>query len=1135
MRGSKSLVPLLVMLLVAGLSVKIRGQAVYGSIIGTITDSKGAAVPGATVTITDLTKNVSRSVQTNEDGNYSITSLIPGRYQLKIEKEGHKTATQDVDARVDVATRADVALEVGSVTENVTVSATAIDLSLKTDRADVATDFSQKQIQELPTFDRNFTRFLLLTPGTEQMPGWNHAASENPQGSTQIMVNGQHFSGTSYQLDGTDNRDPILGIIVVNPTLESVTQAKITTQNYDAEFGQANAGVVTAQTRSGSNEPHGSAFMFRRNDRPQARDPFANAIPDPLTGRLLPKSLWSQFGGSLGWRILKSKNFIFGDYQGTRSKEGGSVLTTVPTLSARTPNAAGFFDLSQYVSALGITIFDPATGDINGQGRLPFAGGLIPAARVSPQVRALLNDIPPPNGPGVFNNFSASGQDVFNGDQFNIRDDHYWSEKLHLFGRYSFAQYERNKPGAFGFLFGGPDLSGSRFGGSSKVRNTSIAAGFDYAVSSSVITDFRFGFFRYKVNVLPGDFGTTPATDAGIPGLNTGGATDYTPAFVIETPPFNNNDDRRTFKFGYGLVVNGCNCPLNQQEEQIQFVNNWTFLKGNHSYKVGGDIRWARNLRVPSDAPRAGQLVFDNNGTASITPSLTAVPNTGLGLATYLLGNVSSFRRYASTKTDAREYQRRWFFYGQDTWRVTPKLTVNYGLRWDLIFPEYVKRPEDGSLLNLDTGQLFVGLVDGVNSRFNVKPTYKAIAPRLGAAYQWRDRTVIRAGYGRSFDVGVFGSIFGHTVTQNLPVIAFQSLDPPQGDFGTVFSLTSGPAAPVFTPVPEDGRLPLPIGIEGRARPFRMRLPTLDAWNVTVQHQLGPNSSFEVGYVGNKGTHVFLGDGPGYNVNQPASILGLEEAQRRPLFSRFGFTQNITYYGNDADNHYNALQMKFETRFSNLNILTHYTLQAARNYSDQYIHDRKVVYGPSDFDRKHVFVFTEVWDLPIGRGRRYLTGASRGVDLLVGGWQISSSTFWQSGLPFTPTLSSCPGTNAGPCRPNRVGDPSVSNPSQNQWFIGGVGPGTPWEVPGPNQFGDAGRNSLRGPSFFQSDVSFFKYFRVTEATRIEFRAEAYNIFNKVNLGLPIGQVDSPDVGKITSTQFPLARQRQWQFGARFLF
>lgn len=1119
---------LLTLLVVATIAVDTRAQAVYGSINGTVSDPQGAAIPNAKVTITDLTKNQSRTVETNTDGNYSATSLIPGTYQVKIEQQGYKSVVQDVEVNADVATQTNFALQLGDVAETVTITGGAQELSLKTDRADVATTFSQEQLQELPTFDRNFTRFTLLTPGTQILSGFQHAASENPQGSIQIMVNGQHFSGTSFQLDGTDNRDPILGIIVVNPTLESTTEAKVTTQNFDAEFGLATAGVVTAQTRSGSNDPHGSAFMFRRNDLPQARNPFTQSTPDPVSGRLLPESLWSQFGGSFGWKIFKDKNFIFGDYQGTRSKEGGSVLTTVPTLLARTGN------LSEYL-AQGIQIFDPATGDpVTGQGRTPFAGNIIPPGRISPQAQALLALIPPPNGPGITSNFTTSGSDVFDGDQFNVRDDQYVGQNLHLFGRYSFAQFERTKPGAFGFEVGGPTLSGARFAGSSKVRNQSLSAGFDYTLSPQTITDFRFGFFQYRVNVLPGGIGTSPATDAGIPGLNLDDFfTSGMPYFGIETPGLRGDfDNERTFKIGFSLPANGCNCPLNQRERQFQFVNNWTFLRGNHTYKFGGDIRYSENLRVPSDSHRSGQLEFRDATTAFVNPDLTT--SGGTGLATFLLGNVTNFGRFVSTVTDAEETQRRWFFYGQDVWKVTQKLTVNYGLRWELIFPEKIKEAGTGSLLNLDTGELFVGGVGEVNKNFNVDATYKAFAPRLGVAYQWTDKTVVRMGYGRSFDIGVFGSLFGHAVTQNLPVLAFQQ--PDTDDFNSVFSLNQGPPPPVFPAVPANGRLPLPNGINARARPFKQRLPTLDAWNVTVQHQLAPNTSIEVGYVGNKGTHVFAGDGPAYNANQPVAGPGSEDS-RKPFFSRFGWTQGLNYFGNDADNRYNALQTKFETRASGLNILAHYTLSRGKNYDDNYfIHNRVIGYGPTSFDRTHNFLFSEVWQLPVGRGRTYLANVSKPVDLILGGWQVNSVTNWLSGLPFTPSVSgaNC-SVNSGPCRPDLVGDPDLDNRDRSRWFEGGIGPGTPWAKAAEGQFGNAGRNSLRGPTFFQTDLSIFKNFAIGENVRLEFRAEAFNVFNRVNLGQPITEVDNPNAGRIESLAPQSGRMRQWQFGARLKF
>jgi hypothetical protein len=1122
--------PLLVLalLLIGGLSHEAYAQAVYGSITGTISDPQGASITGASVTVTNLAQNVTTTAKTNDSGFYEVTHLIPGVYQVKIEQQGYKTAVQEVIVKADVVATADVRLEVGALAETVTI--TGVDLSLKTDKSDVATTFNQRQVQELPTFDRNFTRFVLLSPGTQQLPGWNHAASENPQGSLQTFVNGQHFSGTSFQLDGTDNRDPILGIIVVNPTLESVTETKITTQNYDAEFGQANAGVVTAQTRSGSNEPHGSVFMFRRNDLTQARDPFTNSVPDTVSGKLLPDSVWSQFGGSFGYKIVKDKNFIFGDYQGTRSKEGGSVLTALARLG----------NFSEYAAALStpgnpFQIFDPSSGDpVTGQGRIAFAGNIIPQGRLSQQSLSLLSNIPLPNLPGIVDNFSTSGPDVFDGDQFDVRDDQYVGENLHIFGRYSFARFERTKAGAFGFEVGGPDLSGARFAGSSKVRNQSLALGFDYTLNPNVVTDFRVGYFRYRVNVLPGGVGTSPAADAGIPGLNLDEFfTSGMPAFGIETPGLRGNfDDRRTFKFGFSLFANGCNCPLAQLERQLQLVNNWTFARGDHSLKVGGDLRFAKNLRVPSDSHRAGQLFFRDAGTAFVNPDLTT--SGGTGLATFLLGNVSDFGRFVSTVTDAEERQRRWYFYGQDTWRWSPKLTLNYGLRWELVFPEGIVEPGTGSLLNLETGELFVGGVADVNKQFNVETSYKAFAPRLGIAYQWTDKTVIRAGYGRSFDIGVFGSIFGHAVTQNPPVLAFQQLD--QEDFRTVFNLSQGPPAPVFPDVPSNGRIPLPDGINARARPFRMRLPTLDAWNVTVQHQLSNNTSFEASYVGNKGTHVFAGDGPAYNPNQPVAGPGPEN-NRKPFFNRFGWTQGINYFGNDADNRYNALQTKFEHRLPSLNILAHYTLAKSENNEDNYfIHNRELGRGPTSFDRTHVFFFTEVWDLPIGRGKKYLTGTSNAWDYAIGGWQLNSTTSWQSGLPFTPTVSgaNC-SVNSGPCRPDLTGDPDVSDPDQNQWFQGGIGPNTPWAKAADGQFGNAKRGSLRGPGFFQTDLSIFKNFRITESVKAEFRAEVFNLFNNVNLGLPTTEVDNPNAGRITGLQFPNARMRQWQFGARIKF
>src|SRR5918911_962004 len=398
---------LLGLLLVLGaFAFPIRAQAVYGSISGTVTDESGAVVPGATVTITDVDRKTTETVTTNESGLYVKERLLPGRYEVKIEVQGFKQKLiSSVVVNVDAQTKVDAALEAGAISDTVTVTASVGQL-LKTDRADVATTFETKQVTDLPILDRNFTKFILLTPGTQQL-GWQHAASENPQGSTQTMVNGQHFSGTGYQLDGTENRDPILGIIVINPNFEAIGETKITSQNYDAEFGQAIAGVVSVQTKSGTNEIHGSIFEFRQNDVLQARNPFTQSQADPLTGKLIPDTLKNQFGGSIGGPIVRNRAFFLFDYQGTRSKVGGSRRLTVPTLLMRSG------DFTELFGSTVPKIFDPLTG-------LPFSVGgrfnVIPAARLSPQAQNHLKLIPLPRQPGTSNNFSPSGSELFDNE-----------------------------------------------------------------------------------------------------------------------------------------------------------------------------------------------------------------------------------------------------------------------------------------------------------------------------------------------------------------------------------------------------------------------------------------------------------------------------------------------------------------------------------------------------------------------------------------------------------------------------------------------------------------------------------------------------------------------------------------------
>ncbi len=1096
-------------------------QAVYGSIFGTVTDTSGAAVVGAKMTVTSIQKGAEYETTTNGTGNYSVIHLIPDQYNVRSEARGFKVVeSMGIPAYADQAARVDIRLQVGRRQETIMIWADEIPL-IKTDRADVATTFSEKEIESLPLLNRNFTSLELLTPGISQF-GWQHVSAENPQGGIQVMVNGQHFSGTSFQLDGTDNLDPILGIIVINPTLESVTQTKVTTQNYDAEFGQALAGVITVQTKSGTNDLHGSAFEFRRTGWAQARNPFTQP-PD----RPLPATKWNQFGSSLGGPLIRNRLFFFGDYQGTRRSNGASVRLNVPTALVRSTcldPAVPFCDLSEYPQSL----FDPATGN-------QFTNNQIPRARLSSQALNLLKLLPGPNvsGAGLAQNFIASGTEKFNDDDFNIRIDHNASEKLNIFGRYSFADFRQNAMGAFGAIAGGPGLSPDGFAGESLVRNQSIAAGVNYVLNPHLLTDFRFGFFRYHVNVLPNDVGTTPAKDAGIPGLNLSDT-------LTSGMPFVFVDGQESDQFFFGHL---CGCPLLENEQQFQWVTNWTKTAGNHTFKWGADFRYAQNLRVASTDSRTGSLSFFNSRTQGPTGG-------GLGLATFLLGDVSLFSRFVGSIDNAGERQKRWFVYGQDTFRVTRNLILNYGLRWEIYFPQSVTGKGAGGWVDLNTGLVNVAGYGNVNLQGNVKNNFTNLGPRLGVAYQPTPKTVVRMGYGRSFDIGVFGSVFGHTATQNLPVLVAQQIYP-SSNTGEVFDLWKGPpAAPLIT-VPPSGQFRLPDQVNAFVLPRKIRLPTLDAWNLTVQHEITPTLSLSAGYVANKGSDVFAGDSPSYDPNQ-ATIVGfgsLDTNERKRFFKKFGWTQPISYFGSDASDNYNSLQVTAAKRFTKgYQFLSHYTWSKALGYdSDYYAIDPKLNYGVANTDRKHVFVLTSLVELPFGKGKTFLGNDSGIADRIVGGWSLSGTTTWESGLPFSPSYSSCQADrDTGPCRPNILGSIHITG-SRNGYFTttGGLPlqangtPGDtigPWQRPASGTFGSAARNSLRGPGFFQSDLSVAKNVSLKESSLIQFRTDIFNLFNKVNLDNPETCVDCQGGGTIINTAFRgAALQRQIMFSLRLQF
>jgi len=1166
-------------------------QAVYGSILGSVTDPSGAAVNGAKVSVTSQTKNVSTEATTNESGNYDVTHLIPDVYVVRISAQGFKVLEyKDIQVSADSGSRVDGQFQVGGSSETVEVTSEAP--QLKTDRADVSVEFTGKQLMELPIFNRNFQSLELLSPGT-QILGWGHAATENPQGSKQIFVNGQHFSGTGYELDGTDNQDPILGIIIVNPSLDSVTETKITTQNYDAEFGKALGGIMTAQTKSGSNSFHGSGYFYDL-------DPV-NPATNPFSGKASPNN-WKQFGGAVGGPIIKNKLFFFGNYEGTRRVSGVSLQISVPTALVRstclTPGSATC-NLSEYLTAglgggAGV-VYNP--WEPQGS-RTPYPTDIIPMSvlqQYDPNGTAekILGLLPAPNATGTNNgtvdNYTASGSGSFNDYQYTGRVDYSASQKLQIFGRYTHAHFKLSGSPVFGDQIGGPGLGYLGLAGHSVIQNYSVATGFNYTLSSSLLTDFRFGYFRYNPHSTKFDQSNATAASAlGLPGLNiaSDASTNGLPALVFDQTIGVNTAGSNGI--GEGLNITRCNCPLTEKEQGIQFVNNWTKIKGNHQFKFGVDLRHATNLRIPSDANRTGILNFNHLGTSD-----TIAGNTvgGLDIATFLFGEVTAFNRYVGSPTEQKsmETQNRYFLYAQDTWRATQKLTVNYGLRWEFYTPEYVNGKGNGGFAVLPEGVIRVAGYGGISMNGNTRDDYKQFAPRLGIAYEVNPKTVVRMGYGRSYDIGVFGSLFGHTVTQNLPVLANQNINGPTNDNKTpAFNfITTGPAPNQFPVIPSNGILPffgpcapgstgtcLAQNVGPHIRPDKLVAPVVDAWNATVQRQLTNKTSIDVAYVGNHGSHVFKGTGNSYNPNQ-ATVVGFGKInpatgqpytynERAPYNNAFstpytdqnGVTTTVTccsgysfgYNGDDGTNKYNALQIKLDHRTaSGLTLNGSYTYSKAYDNDGSYQPDLTQGWGRQDFNRDSVLILTSLYELPFGKGKPFMGNASRGLDMVLGGWQWNATMVIGSGLPYSPSYGECNSDrDTGPCRPDltgsfREGSGSFNNQTRTVQYFTPVAPLTTngassgaFTRPAIATFGNIHRNQFTGPGEFLSDMSIFKNFTITETVKAQFQAEFFNVFNHPIYANPNTCIDCSGNGIINSLEAN-SQMRQFQVGFRVTF
>lgn len=1118
----------------------VHAQQVFGSIYGNVKDASGAVVPNAQVLIEDQDKQTRFSVTTNGSGNYTKGQLIAGRYRVTVIAPGFKTfQTTDVSVTVNEASEVNANLQTGSASEIVVVTET--EPLLQTDRPDVGITLDSEDIEDYKTPGNNLAALQFIAAGTS-MAGQSAAAAENPQGSFRTLINGQSFAGTGFQLDGTDNTDPILSQIVVNPNIYSVAQTKFLTQVFDAEFGFIAGGTMMTTTKSGTNTFHGSIFEFLTLNTPGFKTFGADPFTQPNGA---PPAHINQFGGSIGGPILRKKLFFFADAQITRNTTVNSILTTVPTEAARTGNLSGYINNNLN------HIYDPASGNATtGLGRKQFMGNdgktpdVIPTNRLNPQALAILKYWPLPNlKPAVTpyrNNYLANGPYTFNSEQWDVRIDYFLNPKNTIFGRYTRPHFFQHADGVFGAVGGGPGF-GNTFAGTGESTNQNLAVGYTHIFSPSFINETRIGFLQYRADVKPNGYGQSPAADAGIPGLNL----DAT--FASGMPYFNISGDGGA-TLGYSNSVNRCNCPLQENLKQLQVIDNVTKVVGNHSFKFGLDLHFAWNIRVPSDSHRAGELTFSTGYTSQVT-NASGTTTQGLGLGSFLLGGPSAFARYVGSTTNAREYQPRYFFFAQDTWRARPNLTISAGLRWELVFPERVNQVGAGSVLDLSTGLMNVFGVGNVPLDGFQKMNYKNFAPRLGIAYQFTPTTVIRAGYGWSYSLGVFGSNFAEVVTQNPPVLASQSITAPN-NYTSIFSLTDGPPAATLPQPDSAGQFPLPNGISVRVRNPRMTLPLVMAYNFTVQQQITPKFTISVGFVGNQGRHaLFGGNNASYNVNQASWVPGVTNQNlRKPYYGTYGWTQAINYYCGCASNNYNSLQTQALVKVARgLTLTTNFTWQKSlgdQNDSYGFMYNRALNFGNAQFLTKYQYVFAGGYDLPFGRGKQIASKVNRGVDAVIGGWRISGVTTYYSGRPFNPTINRVPGTlngapyvrpDVGPStRPDKgpISPFAGARHDRTQYYTPGIG--AAFLYPASGQFGNYGVNNLFGPIFINQSASVFKKFDLKEGIRFTFQASASNLFNHANLGDPNPNVTDVQAGVITATAAN-STMRRMQFGSKIEF
>jgi hypothetical protein len=1060
------------------------------TVLGTIRDASGGVVPGVTVSLKNVSTGITAETITDTDGNYQFFNVRIGAYTVRAALQGFSAAeASDVNVAVGARQRVDLLLQAGNITETVEVTGAA--KLLETDSSDRGQVITKEQIVNLPLNGRNYADLALLSPGVRKS-----AISQSRDAS--FNVHGLRSALNSFVLDGVDNNsygtsNQGFSNQVVQVSPDAVEEFKVQTNNFSAEYGRTGGAVINASLRSGTNRFTGTGWEFHRNTALNAVGFFK-----PSSG-VKPQLNRNQYGFVVGGPIVRNRTFFFGDYEGFRQVSRVFTAATIPTMAQRAGN-------------LGRPITNPLTGAV-------YADGVIPVSAMTSFARQVLAGLPEPTKAGTSNNFdSLPRREDFN-DKFDVKIDHQFRSSFSGFARISHRKLNNFEPPSI------PGETGSPSNAFVHVLNQQLATGLTYVTSKTSLVEFRLGISRTEAGKEPPGVGGPGMLELyGIPGLPT--------------------DPR----FAGGLTEQAVSgwTAWGRQNSNPQFQNpfvinpkiNFSWVRGRQSFKTGYEYQTI-STEIDDFNPKYGRDTY--NGQFS-RPAGAPADSPTYNLADFMFGLRNT---YALTNPFlAHLRQQMHFAYIQDDFRVNQKLTLNLGLRYELGTPQW---EEDNFLTSFDPGtNSLVAATDGsVADRALVNLDKNNFAPRLGLAYAVDDKTVLRAGFGKSYIH--FNRLGGENLLSfNGPhivglVIAQQ---PSQGACGPASAPTTC-FRPTQQGYPEGLNVPANFNtLNARVNYIPRDNPTgsVQSWHVSVQREILPRLLVDIGYVGNRSRDIMvLGDFNQARPNGPTENATLQA--RRPIA---GFQDiQVAFAGGKGD--YHALQAKVERRFSaGLYLLNSFTWSRARDNASGHLEtqngdnsrvnyrDIEADFGTSGYNQPLNNTTSVVWEVPVGRGRRFGNTLSPVLEGLLGGWRLVGINTMTSGLPvnltYTPAGTSTVSVGTSPTfRPNLVGDPVTPN--------GGIGnylDPAKVEIPTDRSqpFGNAPRNAVRGPSFRQLDLGVHKAFPLWWGqSRLETRIEAFNLFNTTNFGTPNGNRSSNAFGTITSA----APARQIQLGIKLYF